>query len=166
MSSLVKEWPPWTRLLICTLAELEVRIVAAVRPCSLTLLRLSLGVVFVWFGALKVADATPVADLVAGTVPWLDRTWFVPLLGSVEVVLGVGLLVGRWLTAVSVVLVAHLCGTFLVLVMEPQLAFQNGNPLLLTMVGEFVMKNVVLISAGLVLASKIRDRRELARSPF
>ncbi len=54
------------------------------------------------------------------------------------------------------ILVGHLCGTFLVLVMEPQLAFQKGNPLLLTTIGEFVVKNVVLISATLVLAAKLR----------
>lgn len=137
-------------------AQLEQRVVDVLRRVSLPLLRISLGVVFIWFGALKVANATPVADLVASTVPWVDRTWFVPTLGTVEVVLGLALLVGRGLTIVTVILVGHLCGTFLVLVMEPQLAFQNGNPLLLTTIGEFVVKNVVLISAALVLAAKLR----------
>ena len=139
------------------LTDLERRAVALVRPIGLPLLRISLGLVFVWFGALKVAGLTPVADLVAGTLPFLDRTWFVPALGSAEVVLGLALLIGRLLTLVSAVLVAHLCGTFLVLVTQPELAFQNGNPLLLTTIGEFVIKNVVLISAGLVLASRLRE---------
>ena len=49
--------------------ELEARVAAVVRPFSLTLLRISLGAVFIWFGLLKVADVTPVGDLVAGTVP-------------------------------------------------------------------------------------------------
>jgi uncharacterized membrane protein YkgB len=138
------------------LSQLEDRVVGVVRRVSLPLLRVSLGVVFIWFGALKVADATPVGDLVAGTIPWLDRAWFVPVLGAVEVVLGLALLVGRLLTLVVAVLVGHLCGTFLVLVMEPELAFQNGNPLLLTTIGEFVVKNIVLISAALVLASRLR----------
>ena len=140
--------------------ELESRAAAVVRPFSLHLLRISMGVVFIWFGLLKVADATPVGDLVAGTVPWLDRAWFVPALGAVEAILGVALLVGRLLTAVCAVLAAHLAGTFLVLIMQPQLAFQDGNPLLLTTIGEFVVKNLVLISAALVLASKLRDSRQ------
>jgi len=140
-----------------TLTALEAAAVAAVQPYSLLLLRLSLGLVFVWFGALKVANATPVGALVAGTVPWVDAGWFVPVLGGVEVLLGLALLVGRWLTLVAVVLVGHLCGTFLVLLMQPEVAFQGGNPLLLTTIGEFVVKNVVLISAGLVLASKLRS---------
>jgi putative oxidoreductase len=63
---------------------------------------------------------------------------------------------------ISAVLVAHLCGTFLVLVMQPELAFQNGNPLLLTTIGEFVVKNVVLISAALVLAARIRESKAAA----
>jgi uncharacterized membrane protein YkgB len=138
------------------LSDLEDRLVAAIRPHADTLLRLSLGAVFVWFGALKVADVTPVADLVAGTVPWFDRSWFVPTLGAVETLLGLALIIGRFATVVCAVLVGHLCGTFGVLVMQPELAFQNGNPLLLTTIGEFVVKNVVLISAALVIASRLR----------
>ncbi len=48
--------------------------------------------------------------------------------------------------------VAHLIGTFLVMIVQPAVAFQNGNPLLLTTEGEFVVKNLVLISALLMLA--------------
>jgi len=141
-----------------SISELEHRVATLVRPFSLLMLRVSLGVVFVWFGALKVANVTPVAALIAGTVPWVDAAWFVPLLGAVEVVVGVALIAGRRLTVVSFVLVAHLTGTLLVFVMQPQVAFQHGNPLLLTTEGEFVMKNVVLISAALVLASRLQVR--------
>ncbi len=139
------------------LSDLEQRAVGVLRRVAIPLLRVSLGLVFVWFGALKVLNMTPVGELVAGTLPFLDPGWFVPFLGAVEVALGVGLLIGRWITAVCAVLVAHLCGTFLVLVMQPQLAFQDGNPLLLTTIGEFVIKNVVLISAALVLAARMRE---------
>ena len=48
----------------------------------------------------------------------------------------------------------HLLGTFTVLVTQPDLAFQQGNPLLLTVEGEFVVKNLVLLSAGLALAGR------------
>lgn len=51
-------------------------------------------------------------------------------------------------------MIAHLSGTFLVLVTQPAVAFQDGNPLALTMTGEFVVKNVVLIAAGLVLIGR------------
>jgi putative oxidoreductase len=135
------------------LPEHAQRGIALVRKLSLPLLRISLGLVFVWFGLLKLTDSTPVAALVTGAVPWFDPSWFVPLLGAVEVLLGVALIAGRWLTATATVLVLHLSGTFLVLVTQPDVAFQHANPLLLTTEGEFVVKNLVLIAAGLVIAS-------------
>lgn len=126
---------------------------------SLPLLRMSFGVIFIWFGLLKITNSTPVAELVARTVPFLPPDLFVPALGVFEVLLGAALLVGRWLGAVAVVMVAHLAGTFLVLVTQPEVAFQGGNPLQLTMTGEFVVKNIVLITAGLVLATaSVSDR--------
>ena len=123
---------------------------------SLPLLRIGLGVVYIWFGALKLTGSTPVGDLVARTVPFLPAHWFVPGLGIFEALLGVALLVGRFLPVVAALMVAHLAGTFLVLVTQPGVAFQNGNPLMLTMTGEFVVKNVVLIIAGLVLIGRTR----------
>jgi uncharacterized membrane protein YphA (DoxX/SURF4 family) len=124
----------------------------------------ALGVVFIWFGALKVANATPVGDLVASTVPFLPKDVFVPALGLFEVLLGLGLLLGRRLEIVALLMVAHLCGTFLVLVTQPGIAFQHGNPVMLTMTGEFVVKNVVLITAGLVLAT-VRPQAQEAEEP-
>lgn len=120
---------------------------------SLPLLRVSLGVVFIWFGALKFTQSTPVAELVANTVPFLPARWLVPALGAFEVILGVALLVGRRLGLVALLMVAHLSGTLLVLVTQPGVAFQGGNPLMLTMTGEFVVKNLVLMAAGVVLAT-------------
>lgn len=131
----------------------------AVSRVSVPLLRVSLGIVFVWFGALKISNSTPVADLVANTLPFMPAKWFVPALGLFEVVIGLALLVNRWTGAVAVLMVAHLSGTFLVLVTQPEVAFSDGNPLRLTMTGEFVMKNVVLISAGLLLLANRRVRR-------
>lgn len=120
---------------------------------SLPLLRISLGVVFIWFGALKFSSSSPVGELVAHTVAFLPAAVAVPALGAFEVLLGVGLLVGRHLEVVALLMIAHLSGTFLVLVTQPSIAFQHGNPFMLTMTGEFVVKNVVLITAGFVLAT-------------
>lgn len=141
------------------LAGVERRIAALARPYALALLRISLGLVFVWFGALKAIEVSPVGTLVAHTLPFLDRSWFVPVLGGMEILLGLALVVGRLLGLVCGVMILHLAGTFLVLVTQPQLAFQHGNPLLLTTVGEFVVKNLVLICAGLVLAARLGEPR-------
>jgi putative oxidoreductase len=162
MTVVTQEPTALVRRAVGLLSDLEERAVALLRRVAIPLLRVSLGLVFVWFGALKVFNVTPVGELVAGTLPFVDPTWFVPMLGAVEVALGIGLLLGRMITAVCAVLVAHLCGTFLVLVMQPHLAFQDGNPLLLTTIGEFVIKNVVLISAALVLAARMREAKSAA----
>src|SRR5512144_623311 len=95
-------------------SEMHSAVPALVRPYCVPLLRLSLGLVFLWFGVLKVIGASPVTDLVAGTMPWFDPLWFVPLLGIIESGLGVALIAGWWLTAVGAVLAPHLSGTFLV----------------------------------------------------
>lgn len=123
------------------------------------LLRISLAVVFVWFGALKVAGVSAVGGLVAATVPFLDSAWFVPALGVVEIVIGLAFATGRILRVVLPVFAAHMAGTFLVLVALPDVAFQGANPLLLTAVGEFVVKNVVLLTSGLVVASGVEPLR-------
>jgi putative oxidoreductase len=120
-------------------------------PFALPALRILMGLVFVWFGALKVAGTSPVADLVARTLPWVDRDVVVPALGSLEVVLGLGMILGLGLRLVLPLAAAHLAGTFLTFVMVPGLMFQHGDPMLLTADGEFVLKNLVLISAALVL---------------
>lgn len=121
------------------------------RPVTLPALRVLLGLLFVWFGALKVLGRSPVGVLVSGTLPWADPRLTVLVLGTVEVVLGAALVTGVAVRLVLPVLVAHLSGTFLTFVMLPQLMFHGHNPLLLTESGEFVTKNLVLIAATLVL---------------
>jgi putative oxidoreductase len=117
------------------------------------LLRGSLGLTFLWFGALKLAgDPTLPASLIAAITPFLDPDLSVPLVGAFEVALGTGLLLGRfmpvWLAGVAL----QLSGTFLVLVLRPDVAFVDGNPLLLSVEGEYVVKNLVLLAATAALA--------------
>lgn len=127
---------------------------ALARRYGATALRVTLAVTFLWFGALKITNDTPVGDFVARTVDWIpgvSGSWFVPALGVVEVLLGIALLFGRGLRIVLPLLFAHLVGTFLALITQPDVTFQGGNPLMLTTEGEFVIKNLILLSAVLVL---------------
>ncbi len=125
-------------------------------PAAAVALRLSLGLIFLWFGALKLAGDSPVVALVSATLPWGNPDVVVPLLGAVEVGLGIGLLVGRAQRLLLLALATHLAGTFLTFLMAPGLTIQGGNPLLLTADGEFVLKNSVLISAAVLLACTLR----------
>jgi len=126
---------------------------------GIRLLRICLGVVFIWFGALKVSGTSPVAALVAAAVPWFPPEMFVPFLGVWEILVGAGLLFRVALRLTLLLFWLQMAGTFLVLVLRPDIAFQHGNLLLLTTEGEFVIKNLVLISAGLVVGSTVpRDQ--------
>lgn len=146
-----------------TFDQLDDRIIGALRRYGIHALRIALGIVFIWFGALKVIGRSPVEDLVADTVYWLPADPFVTVLGIWEIVVGVGLLVPVALRLTLALFWAQMIGTFLVLVVHPGLTFQDDNPLLLTTEGEFVIKNLVLITAGLAVGSIVHRHREQPR---
>jgi uncharacterized membrane protein YkgB len=130
------------------------------------LMRIGLGLVYIWFGALKVTGKSEVFNLVAVTLPFVNPHVFVPILGVIEVLLGVGLCSGRVPRLVLLAVLGHLAGTFLTFITAPSWMWRGGNPLLLTTDGEFVLKNIILISAVLVLlgvTSKIRAGSAEAR---
>ena len=52
----------------------------------------------------------------------------------------------------------QMTGTFLPLVILPDITFQNGNPLLPTLEGQYIIKNLIIISAALVVGSTVRDK--------
>ena len=124
-----------------------------------TALRLALAMVFVWFGALKLAGVSPVETLLAETLPFIDASISVPVLGAIEVVIGLALAIGRLPRIVLLVLAGHLAGTFLTFVTASELMWGDGL-LELTTDGEFVVKNVVFITAALMLIGWYSRRGE------
>jgi putative oxidoreductase len=117
------------------------------------LLRGSLGITFVWFGGLKLAgEPTLPASLIAAITTFMDPDLSVPLVGAFEVALGAGLLIGRWMSVFLGAAALQLSGTFLVLLLRPDVAFVDGNPLRLSVEGEYVVKNLVLLAATASLA--------------
>lgn len=126
------------------------RAVEVNRRFAPTLLRMALAVVFVWFGALKFTDASPVRGLIGATLPFISPDIAVPALGAVEVAIGLVVAAGVLPRITLLVLVGHLTGTFLTFVTASNLMW-GSNPLMLSNDGEFVVKNLVLITAALVL---------------
>ena len=137
------------------IARVDEVVIPFLRRWGIPTLRISLAVVFIWFGALKVFGVSPVVDLVASTVYWVDPDWFVPALGVVEVLIGVGLAARLGLRLVLLVLAVQMLGTFLVFALLPEVTFQDGNPLQLTIEGEFVLKNLVLLASAMVVGASI-----------
>ena len=135
--------------------RLDERLRPLLARIGVPLLRISLGVVFLWFGLLKIFDVSPVSGLVANTIYWFDPDVVVPALGVFEVFVGACLVAGRLMRIARPLLVLQMAGTFMVLVLLPDVAFRDGNPFLLTVEGEFVVKNLVLLSSALVIGSRL-----------
>ena len=129
-------------------------VVAALQRWSIPALRLALGLIFLWFGALKVFGVSPVTPLLKQTLSFLALPTFTILLGVWEMVIGIGLLLKLALRYTLFLLCLHLAGTFIAISLAPSLFFLHSNPLLLTANGEFVLKNLVLLTAGLVIGGK------------
>lgn len=122
---------------------------------GLPAVRLALGVIFIWFGGLKPFGLSPAQDLLAATVYWSDPAIIVPLIGLWEVAIGVCLLFPP-LTRIGLGLLAlQMPGTFLPLVLLPEVCF-TIFPLGLTLEGQYIVKNLVIISAALVIGSTIK----------
>jgi uncharacterized membrane protein YphA (DoxX/SURF4 family) len=133
------------------------RAVAVNQRFAPTLLRMALGVVFVWFGALKFTDASPVRGLIGATLPFISPDIAVPALGAIEVAIGLVVAAGVLPRITLLILVGHLTGTFLTFVTASHLMW-GSNPLMLSSDGEFVVKNLVLITAALVLIAHYSPR--------
>ncbi|GIV01753.1 MAG: hypothetical protein KatS3mg015_0583 [Fimbriimonadales bacterium] len=135
--------------------ELDRKISETLWKLGVPTMRIGLGIVFVWFGALKVVGSSPAAELVTKTVYWFDPAWFVPFLGWWEVAIGVCLAVPA-LTRVGIALLAfQMPGTFLPLVLLPQVCFQD-SVFQLTLEGQYIVKNLVIIGSALVLGGLVR----------
>lgn len=122
---------------------------------SITLLRWSLGFVFLLFGGLKlVPGLSPAADLAARTVEALTFGMVtgpsaVLMTATLETFIGVTLLSGRFLKAGLAVLAMSLVGIMSPLALFPGELFPAGP----TIVGQYVIKDLILVAGGLVVAS-------------
>ena len=127
---------------------------------AIPMLRTSLAIVYIWFGALKMLGASPVADLVAKTMAPVPAKVSVPAVGLWETTVGVGFLTRRALKLILPMFFLQIMGVFGYVLRRPQELVQRGNPLLLTRDGEFMLKNLVLLSAGLVIATRAGEPHE------
>lgn len=129
---------------------------------GLTITRLGMGVVFLWFGALKLAPGlSPAEDLVRNTIYFVDPDLFLPVLALWEMVIGLGLLVGKYLRATLFLLFAQMIGTALPLVILPEVVW-SSFPFGLTLEGQYIVKNLVIIGSAIVLGGTVRGGRLVA----
>lgn len=146
------------------LEPLDIRITTWMARHGVTLTRLALGVVFLWFGAIKLVPGwSPAADLAARTIEQLtfgivQPAVALPLLAVWESLIGLGLLTGRFLRLTLLLLFAQMPGTMLPLVFFPSETFA-AFPYSPTLEGQYIIKNLVLVGAAIVIGATVRGGR-------
>ena len=126
------------------------------------ILRFALAINFIWFGALKVIWNSPAQELIAKTVYWIDPEVFIPILGVWEVLIGIFLLFKRTIRLAVFLLVLQMPGTFLPFIVLPEVCFEDF-PFILTTEGQYIIKNLVLIGAAIVVGGSVREREFIKR---
>lgn len=127
---------------------------------GLFLLRISLAIIFIWFGALKTVGMSPADELVRRTVYWFPPDIFIPLLGWWEVAIGVCLLFRPLIRAAIFLLFLQMPGTMLPLILLPDVCF-TSVPFGLTIEGQYIIKNIVLIGAAIVIGGTVRQKHDV-----
>ena len=125
--------------------------------------RISLFVIFFWFGILKPLGLSPAEPLVLKTVDWmplLSAGQWLAVIGWWEVAIGVFFLFRKTTRVAIGLLFLQMSGTFMPLFILPEITFQeNGIPFLPTLEGQYIIKNIIIISAALVIGGNLGTKR-------
>ncbi|TVR32045.1 MAG: hypothetical protein EA390_05685 [Balneolaceae bacterium] len=140
--------------------SIDRRIAGYMYKIGLPALRISLGVIFIWFGILKTIGLSPAEGLVLATVNWMPvfsaGIWLV-IIGWWEVIIGVCFLFKPTLRIAIGLLAMQMAGTFLPLIILTEVTFQTGHfPYAPTMEGQYIIKNLLIISAAIVVGGSVR----------
>ena len=126
------------------------------------ILRIALATIFIWFGLLKPLGLSPAAELVKNTVYWLPPDSFLPILGWWEVLIGVFLLYRPTIRASLFLLFLQMPGTMLPLILLPDVCFTK-IPFGLTIEGQYIIKNLVLIGSAIVVGGTVRRKSSASK---
>jgi len=130
--------------------------------CSTPLLRLSLGVILGWIGALKFVDPSPVVGLLQASFSFLAHPEFVYALGAAEVAAAVLLFLGvaqRW---VGILCMGLFSGTLAIFLIAPAVSYGEAGFPNLSLAGQFLLKDLVLFAAALALVGLAPRSQSLA----
>ena len=140
---------------------MDIRITRWLSRYSVTTLRIGLGIVFFWFGVLKYFPGmSPAQDLAVRTIDVLTLGAIpagasIVLLATLECAIGLGLIVGKFVRFTLLLLSFQMLGAWLPLLLFPGEAFAQV-PYAPTLEGQYIIKNLVLVGAGLVIGATVR----------
>ncbi|PLX22239.1 MAG: hypothetical protein C0599_06930 [Salinivirgaceae bacterium] len=147
-----------------TFDRIDKRITYWMAEQGIKLLRISIGVIFTWFGALKFFEGlSPAQDLAIETINLmtfglLPQKVIIFGLAIWEVAIGIGLLFNIFLRETLLLLYLQMIGTFAPIFLFPDLVFTKF-PYALTLEGQYIIKNLVVVSAGITLGATVRGGR-------
>ncbi|GMU74235.1 MAG: hypothetical protein AMXMBFR44_4320 [Candidatus Campbellbacteria bacterium] len=133
----------------------DIRLIRFFREISFPVARVSLFIVFFWFGLLKILGLSPAGELVQAlyeeTISFVPFATFYVLFGLLEMAIGVLFLFPRAVRVVIPLLLAHMLTTFLPLFFLPEIAWQRW--FVPTLEGQYIIKNLVIIATTLFIAA-------------
>ena len=143
--------------------ELDRKISSFMGSVGAVAVRISFGIIFIWFGILKPLGLSSAEPLVIATVSWLpifdSQTWL-SIIGWWEVAIGVAFVFKRTIRVAVALLALQMVGTFMPLVFLPDVTFQAGHfPYAPTLEGQYIIKNLMIISAALVVGGTVREKK-------
>lgn len=124
------------------------------RRWSIPFLRASFGIIFIWFGILKPLRLSPAEGILLITVdflPLFDPEEWLHIIGWMEVAIGCLFLFRRTTKIAIGLLYLQMAGTFMPLFLYPDVTFENGWILQPTLEGQYIIKNLMIIGAALVI---------------
>lgn len=137
--------------------QLDQRIAKNMKLWGIPAMRISFAIIFFWFGILKPFGLSAAEGLLKATVTWLPlgapEQWLI-IIGWWEVIIGITFLFKSTTRIAIALLFLQMLGTFMPLVFLPEVTFQEHNFLLPTLEGQYIIKNLMIISAALVLGGK------------
>ncbi|MGC9343348.1 MAG: DoxX family membrane protein [Bacteroidales bacterium] len=150
-----------------TFQKTDIRLTRWMASNGILFLRLSIGLIFVWFGVLKFFPGLSAAESLASrtieviSFGLIDSKVSVVILAVWETLIGLGLLSGVLLREVLLLLFLQMIGTITPVFLFPDEVF-NSVPWVPTLEGQYIIKNLVLISAGIVIGATVRGGRLVA----
>ncbi len=148
------------------------RIFALTEKIAYPFLRIAMGIVVFWIGALKFVDPSPVVDLLKASLPFLAFNGFVYVLGAIEVIVALLLFGNFQVRYAGLVLMALFLGTLTIFVIAPKVSYGAAGFPRLDLPGQFLLKDLVLFGAALSLVAMapageaVRERLGMARAPM
>lgn len=134
---------------------------------GILILRVSIGIIYFWFGVLKFFPGlSSAADLATDTISIISFGLIgfemaMLILAVWETLIGIGLIFRLFLRETLLLLFLQMIGTILPLFFFPAETF-SIIPFVPTLEGQYIIKNIVIISAGIVIGATVRGGKLVA----